>query len=52
MGKHSNPSDPAPVLGTVNDDTWTRLITAAVDSKDGDKWVRNALANAENARNN
>ncbi len=52
MGKHSNPSDPAPVPGNVTDDTWTRLINAAVDSKNGGKWVSNALANAENARNN
>jgi hypothetical protein len=52
MGKHSNPSDPAPVPGNVTDDTWTKLLTAAVDSDNSDAWIKNALRNAENARNN
>ena len=53
MGKHSNPSDPTnPVPGNVTDDTWTKILAAAVDSPKGETWVRNAVANAENARNN
>jgi hypothetical protein len=52
VGKHSNPSDPASTPGNVTDDQWAKILTAAVDSPNGENWVCNALANAENARNN
>lgn len=52
MGKHSNPSDPPSMPGNVTDDQWAKILTAAVDSPNGENWVRGALANAENARNN
>ena len=53
MGKRNSPSDPTdPVPGNVTDDTWTKVITAAVDRPGGEAWIKNALANAENARNN
>lgn len=51
-GKHSNPSDLASTPGNVTDDQWTKIITAAVFSDKGEQWIRGALANAENARNN
>lgn len=47
-----NPSDPFPPVGNVNDDTWTRILTAAVDSDRGEQWICNAVANAEMARHN
>lgn len=53
MGKHSkNPSDASDPLGNVDADTWTRILTAAVESPNSEGWARRALANAENARNN
>jgi hypothetical protein len=52
MGKHSNPSDPPSTPGNVTDDQWAKIMNAAVDSKNGDKWVQNVVRNAENARNN
>lgn len=52
MGKHSNPSDPASTPGNVTDDTWTKILNAAVSQPNGENWARAALANAENARNN
>ena len=54
MGKHDrpSPSDPVPALGNVTADTWTKIITAAVCSDKGEQWTKNAVRNAENARNN
>lgn len=54
MGKHSRPSDDgkSPVPGTVSDDTWTKVVTAAVASDNGDAWVVHAVRSEENARHN
>jgi hypothetical protein len=52
VGKHSNPSEPAGTPGNITDDTWTKILNAAVSQPNGETWARNAWANAENARNN
>ncbi len=52
MGKHSNPSDPAPVPGNVTDDTWTKVLLGGVSKPDSEGWAAGVLRNAENARNN
>jgi hypothetical protein len=57
MGKKRSDPDPSPdedpLRGrNVSDDTWTKILISAAQSKDGDAWVAKALRNAENARHN
>jgi hypothetical protein len=53
MGKHDSSSGPSgPVSGLVTEETWAKILLAAVQAPNGEKWFDNALASEENAQNN